>query len=96
MRFKEAYESVTAARVQANIPRVSRGRRWLRFFIGLALLGISIAFFASGPTPPGIAGEVLRHNREHDIDASPLFYSEVENMHELEEGLAELRSRPTE
>lgn len=63
-------------------------RRWLRFFVGLALLGLCVAFFASGYTPPGALGEVLRHNQEYDIDASPLFYSEVENMQELEAELA--------
>ena len=68
--------------------------RWIKFFIGLALLCLSVAFFASGVTPPGIAGEVLRHNKAHDIDASPLFYSEVENMQELEDGLEKLRNKP--
>lgn len=63
-------------------------RRWLRFFVGLALLALCIAFFASGYTPPGALGEVLRHNQECDIDASPLFYSEVENMQELEAELS--------
>jgi hypothetical protein len=63
---------------------------WVRFVIGLIVLGSCIAFFASGYSPPGVAGEVLRHNQQHDIDASPLFYSEVENMQELEAGLAEL------
>ncbi|UCH85647.1 MAG: hypothetical protein JSW50_08175 [Candidatus Latescibacterota bacterium] len=57
-------------------------------FVGLALLGSSVAFFASGITPPGIAGEVLRHNKTRDIDATPLFYTEVEHMQELEESLA--------
>jgi len=68
-------------------------RRWTRFFCGLALLGLFAAFFASGYSPPGMLGEVLRHNQQNDIDASPLFYSEVENMRELEEGVAELRAR---
>ena len=71
----------------------ARTGRWIRFLIGLAALGACIAFFASGYSPPGALGEVLRHNQEHDIDASPLFYSEVENMHELEAGLAELMGR---
>jgi hypothetical protein len=64
--------------------------RWLRFFIGLTVLVLFVAFFASGYSPPGAPGEVLRHNQEHDIDASPLFYSEVENMQELEASLADL------
>jgi len=64
--------------------------RWIRFFIGLSVLALFVAFFASGYSPPGALGEVLRHNQEYDIDASPLFYSEVENMQELEAGLSEL------
>jgi len=63
----------------------------LRFFAGLLLMALLVLFFASGYTPPGIAGAVLRHNQACDIDASPLFYTEVENMQQLEAGLAELR-----
>jgi hypothetical protein len=48
---------------------------------------------ASGYTPPGIGGEVLRHNQRYNIDASPLFYTEVENMSELEIGLKKLLSK---
>jgi len=33
-----------------------------------------------GYTPPGVAGEVLRNNLRHDIDATPLFYTEVETV----------------
>lgn len=62
-------------------------QRWLRFLIGLIGLVLFGGFFASGYTPPGVFGEVLRHNQACDIDASPLFYSEVENMAELEQGL---------
>jgi hypothetical protein len=47
----------------------------------------------SGITPPGASGEVLRHNRAHDIDASPLFYSEVAHMAALEEGVRQMRRR---
>jgi hypothetical protein len=64
-------------------------KRWTRFFVGLVLLGLFVTFFASGYAPPGVFGEVLRHNQEHDIDASPLFYTDVENMHELEAGLVQ-------
>ena len=67
------------------------GNSWLRFCVGLCGLALMVLFFSSGITPPGICGEVLRHNQKCDIDASPLFYSEVENMSELEAGLAELR-----
>jgi hypothetical protein len=62
-----------------------------RFLAGLLLMALIVTFFASGYTPPGIAGEVLRHNQKYDIDASPLFYTEVEHMQQLEAGLADLR-----
>jgi len=65
----------------------------MRFIIGLGLLGALAAFFASGITPPGVCGEVIRHNREADIDASPFFYGDVENMLELIEGAERLRDR---
>jgi len=65
-------------------------RLW-RFVVGLVLLAAFYSVFASGYTPPGIAGEVLRHNREYEIDASPLWYMEVENMQELEEGVRHMR-----
>jgi len=70
----------------------NRPGRWIRFFVGLTLLCSCVAFFASGYSPPGPLGEVLRHNQLHEIDASPLFYTEVENMHELESGLTGLKS----
>ena len=62
--------------------------RCFRLAVGLALLTAVAGFFASGYSPPGPLGEVLRHNQEQGIDASPLFYTEVENMQELEAGLA--------
>lgn len=68
----------------------SLSRRWLRFIVGLLLLVLMVVFFGSGYTPPGIFGEVLRHNQACSIDASPLFYSEVENMAELEKGLQDI------
>lgn len=58
--------------------------RWLRFLVGLALLLGFFSLFASGITPPGACGAVLRHNRACDIDASPMVPSEVEHMAELE------------
>ena len=69
----------------------NRKKDWLKFLSGLVLLSAMILFFASGYTPPGVFGEVLRHNQANDIDASPLIYSEVENMAELEEGVQKLR-----
>jgi len=68
-----------------------RLRPWLRFLAGLTMLVMAAGFFMSGVTPPGVCGEVLRHNQAEEIDASPLFYSEVEHMAALEKGVNELR-----
>lgn len=76
---------------EANNKETSLVGRWLRFLSGLLALALTVAFFASGYTPPGICGEVLRHNQAEDIDASPLFYSEVDNMSELEDGVRQMR-----
>ena len=56
-------------------------------------MALFFSFFASGYAPPGPFGQVLRHNQQHDIDASPLFYMEVENMSELENGVREMREK---
>ena len=66
-------------------------RRWFRFTLGAILLSVFAGVLMSGVTPPGVFGEVLRHNRAERIDASPLFYSDVENMDVLEDGLDALR-----
>ena len=72
-------------------PQSRVGTPWIRFFAGLTLLSVTVAFFMSGVTPPGACGEVLRHNQSAQIDASPLFYSEVEHMAALEDGVKEQR-----
>ena len=66
--------------------------RWLRFVLAVAVLALFIGLVASGLTPPGVFGEVLRHNQAEDIDASPLIYTDVEHMHDLEEGVRQLQS----
>ena len=57
--------------------------RVLRFFVGLLLLGGLIALLAVGPAP----GPVLRNNAEQDIEATALFYMDLDEMQELEERL---------
>jgi hypothetical protein len=63
-----------------------RAAAWLKLIAGACLLLLIAAVFASGYTPPGMAGEVIRHNQKEDIDASPFFYGDVDNMLELIEG----------
>lgn len=66
-------------------------KRLRRFVIGLIILAAFYTILASGYTPPGICGEVLRHNMENDIDASPFWYMDIENMWEYETAVANLR-----
>lgn len=71
--------------------RYRRLRQWLRLLAATCALCIAVVILATGITPPGRAGDVLRHNRANDIDATPLLYSEVEHMAELERGVQEMR-----
>jgi hypothetical protein len=70
---------------------LTASQRWLRFAVALIVFAGFTGVFMSGVTPPGVCGEVLRHNQTHDIDASPLFYSEVEHMSVLESGVRAMR-----
>ena len=74
----------------------SRWMPWLRFLVGLVSLFLLIGFFASGYTPPGAFGEVLRHNRENNIDASPFLYGDVENISAYEKAVKKLRKAARE
>ena len=60
---------------------------WAKFVVGLLILSGMVIFFSSGYTPPGVCGDVIRHNQEYNIDASPFFFGDVENMSEYEEGV---------
>ena len=51
---------------------------WAKFMAGVLLLVSAVLVLMQGYTPPGLAGVVLRNNLRHDIDATPLFYTEVE------------------
>jgi len=74
-----------------NFYKTTARTRWMRFILGLCGLIALALFFASGYTPPGICGEVVRHNQQADIDASPFFYGDVENMLELIEAAEQMR-----
>jgi len=58
----------------------------LRFCAGLLLLVGLIALLAVGPAP----GPVLRNNAERDIGATALFYTDLDEMPDLERHLGEL------
>jgi len=75
----------------SDSPRPRLRNRLLRFAVGLTALAVFYIWMMSGVTPPGVCGTVIRHNRATGIDASPLFYSDVEDMARLERGVAALR-----
>ena len=67
-------------------PIAGRLADWAKFGLGLLAILLLAEVLSRGLTPPGPAGEVLRNNQRLDVDATPLFYTEVENFTELERG----------
>ena len=65
-------------------------KAWLKLFGGACVITGMAILFGSGLTPPGICGEVVRHNQQADIDASPFFYGDVDNILDLIEGAERL------
>jgi hypothetical protein len=53
---------------------------WAKFVGGILLLTGVVLTLMQGYTPPGPAGEVFRNNLRRGIDATPLFYTEVESL----------------
>ncbi len=66
--------------------------RWWRFSVGIVLLVGFIALLATLPPP----AEVLRHNTEHDIQATALFYMDLERMPEIERQLEVLQEEASQ
>jgi hypothetical protein len=66
--------------------------RWWRFSVGLVLLLSFILLLATAPPP----AQVLRHNIEHDIQATSLFYMDLERMPEIEQTLVALQEQARE
>ena len=52
----------------------------VKFAAGTVLLAAVVVLLMQGYTPPGPAGEVFRNNLRYDIDATPLFYTEVDSL----------------
>ena len=66
---------------QLNELNSSRGpAAWARFLAGTLLLTVVVLLLMQGYAPPGPVGEVLRNNLQNHIDATPLFYTEVESL----------------
>jgi hypothetical protein len=58
--------------------KVGRPADWMRLVAGCLLLTLFVFLLMQGCTPPGPAGEVFRNNMENRIDATPLFYTDLE------------------
>ena len=61
---------------------------WLKFILGLAGLGMFGFLAAQEYDPPGPVGEVLRRGNRSMVEATALFYSEVDEMPEYEQIVA--------
>jgi hypothetical protein len=62
-------------------------RRWVRRGLGLALLAAVLAFLITGPGLPGPAGTIIQRNIDQDIQATALFYMDLDRMPEIQEDL---------
>lgn len=58
--------------------------RLVKFCLGICLLLGLILLVMFAPVPPGITGDVIRHNQFAEIDATPLIYSDLDYMQDLE------------
>ena len=66
---------------QLNALTGSRGSAaWAKLLAGTLLLTVVVLLLMQGYAPPGPAGDVLRNNLQNRIDATPLFYTEVESL----------------
>ena len=52
---------------------------WLKLTAGTLLLAAVVLLLTLGNVPPGPAGDVIRNNLQKGIDATPLFYTELES-----------------
>ncbi len=50
---------------------------WIKLLFGSLVLAGAVFALMQGYTPPGPAGDVFRNNMRHDIDATPLFYTDA-------------------
>ena len=69
--------------MQQRLNTSDSGRRpaaLAKFAVGVLLLTGAILLLMQGYAPPGPVGEVLRNNLRNRIDATPLFYTEVESL----------------
>jgi len=66
-------------------------KKLYKLMIGISILVGLIFLLSTNDPPSGILGATIRYNIEHDIDATPIFYGDVENMSELEAGLDSLK-----
>ncbi|HDS00624.1 MAG TPA: hypothetical protein ENO22_11880 [candidate division Zixibacteria bacterium] len=72
---------------------MERFKKIVKFSAGCVVLGLILLAAASGNIPTGGEGGVIEHNLREKRDATPLIYSESEEMPRLEQGLSEIKLR---
>ncbi len=65
-----------------NNPSTAREARrpaaWARLVAGALVMAAFVFLLMQGYAPPGPAGDVLRNSLKSGIDATPLFYTDLE------------------
>lgn len=59
-------------------------RRWLLLACAVLAIALAVGLLLPWLARNGYAGETIRTNLEEGRDASALFYTEYEHMHEIE------------
>ncbi len=72
---------------------MDRFKKIIKFSTGCLLLALILLAAASGRIPAGGEGSVIRHNLAEKRDATPLIYSESEEMERLEQNLDDIKLR---
>ena len=72
--------------------KTALGRRLARLAIGLALTAGFFCVLAFGPMWPGVAGRMIERNMDQQIQATALFYQDLEAMSNLEDRLVRFRA----
>ncbi|NIS54377.1 MAG: hypothetical protein GWN94_25335 [Phycisphaerae bacterium] len=72
---------------------MDRFKSYIKLIAGCAALFIVLLAAASGRIPTGGEGSVIEHNLKEKRDATPLIYSESDEMPRLEQDLSDIKLR---
>lgn len=72
---------------------MERFKSYIKLIAGCAALFMILLAVSSGKIPTGGEGSVIEHNLKEKRDATPLIYSESEEMPRLQQNLSEIKLR---